>query len=105
MIRNIILATLLFATPLYAEINSNNIDNQLPGVFDLTKPMKCMAVNNMFNTIRNMFDEKLLWTGRVGDTTSYIAMYKNAMTGNWTIIQHDNTIGCFLAAGRDTPIL
>ena len=105
MIKNIILSTLLFVTPIYAEINNNNIGDQLPGVFDLNKPMKCMPVNNMFNTIKNQFDERLVWTSKVGNTTSFVAMYKNAMTGNWTLIQHDNTIGCFLAAGRDTLIL
>jgi len=104
MIKNIILAALLFATPLYAEINDNTTD-QIPGIFDLNKPMKCMPINSMFNVIQNMFEEKLLWIGKVDNTSSYIAMYKNAQTGNWTLIQHDSAIGCFLGSGRESSAL
>jgi hypothetical protein len=105
MIKNIILTALLIATPIYAAISDNVVTDQIPGVFDLNKPMKCMPVNSMFNVIQNMFEEKLLWIGKVENTSSYIAMYKNALTGNWTIIQHDSAIGCFLAAGKDSSAL
>jgi len=105
MIKNLILtAAMLLSTSIYAQQPVENND-QIPGLFDLNKPMKCLPVNNMFFVLQNEFEEKLSWIGKVDNTSSYIAMYKNTQTGNWTLIQHDSAVGCFLGSGKDsTPL-
>lgn len=100
MIKKLILtAAMLLTQHTYAQ------EERIPGLFDLNKPMKCLPVNNMFFVLQNEFEERLTWIGKVDNTSSYIAIYKNPKTLAWSIIQHDSQVACFLGSGKDsTPL-
>ena len=84
------------AVPLYS---------QTIELFELSKPMRCSAVEKLMSHLAEAYGEKVAWIGKEGNTGTYIALYKNEITGTWTMIQYDTRTGCVLGAGElGTPI-
>jgi len=92
-----LLLLLIFATSAFAQ--------QDVQVFELTRPLKCAAVEDIMNFISSNFGETMVWVGKDENNSSYLALYKNKDTGTWSLIQYDSKIGCFLGSGsQGTPV-
>ena len=92
-----LLLLLMFATSAFAQ--------QDVQVFELTRPMKCAAVEEVINFIYSNFGETMAWVGKDENNSSYLALYKNKDTGTWSLIQYDSKVGCFLGSGsQGTPV-
>ena len=92
-----LLLLLMFATSAFAQ--------QDVQVFELTRPMKCAAVEEIMFFINNNFGETMAWVGKDENNSSYLALYKNKDTGTWSLIQYDSKVGCFIGSGsQGTPV-
>lgn len=74
-------------------------------IFELTRTMRCSPIEKLMGHLADQYGEKLVWVGKETITGTYISIFKNDLTGSWTIIQYDSRTGCVLGAGETgTPI-
>jgi hypothetical protein len=93
-----LLLLLMFATSAFAQ-------QQEFQVFELTRPMKCAAVEDIMLFINQNFGETMAWVGKDENNSSYLALYKNKETGSWSLIQYDSKVGCFIGSGsQGSPV-
>ena len=84
---------------------STSVFSQSTDFFELTKAMKCTATDKLMSHLASEFGEKLTWAGKETRTGTYLSLFKNELTGTWTMIQYDGRTGCILGAGESgTPI-
>lgn len=84
---------------LFLSMYSVNVYSQETGIFQRNKSMKCSSIDNLMVYIMQN-DQKVEWLGKESSSNSYLALYKSNKTGNWTMIQYDEQIGCILGTGQ-----
>ena len=91
-----LLLLLMFATPVFAQEQKT---------FELTRTMKCGDAEVLTNHLAENYGEKMVWSGKDENNSSYVALYKNNDTGTWTLIQYGSKIACVLSSGsQGTPV-
>jgi hypothetical protein len=84
---------------------STTVFSQSIELFELTRTMKCSPVEKLMTYLAAEYGEKPAWVGKEGNTGTYISIFKNELTGTWTMIQYDSRTGCVLGSGESgTPI-
>ena len=84
---------------------STTVSAQTIQLFELTRQMKCAAVDTLIAHLMEAYGEKVVWVGKDRNNGTYVSLYKNEATGTWTMIQYDSRTGCVLSAGElGTPI-
>ena len=84
---------------------STTVSAQTIQLFELTRQMKCAAVDTLIAHLMEAYGEKVVWVGKDRNNGTYVSLYKNESTGTWTMIQYDSRTGCVLSAGElGTPI-
>ena len=84
---------------------STTVSAQTIQLFELTRQMKCAAVDTLIAHLMEAYGEKVVWVGKDINNGTYVSLYKNEATGTWTMIQYDSRTGCVLSAGElGTPI-
>ena len=84
---------------------STTVSAQTIQLFELTRQMKCAAVDTLIAHLMEAYGEKVVWVGKDRNNGTYVSLYKNEATGTWTMIQYDTRTGCVLSAGElGTPI-
>ena len=74
-------------------------------IFELTRTMRCSPIEKLMAFLVSEYGEKPAWVGKETITGTYISIFKNEITGTWTMIQYDTRTGCVLGAGElGTPI-
>lgn len=100
MFKKLVVSALLVLVSLSAHSTSPPaIDPQ--SIFQLTKPMMCSNVNQLFGLLASEYGENASWIGKERNTSSYIAIYRNSRTGEWAIVQFDGNVGCVLGSGEE----
>jgi hypothetical protein len=77
----------------------------LPSVFNLTKPVICTATATLFRRLDQEYQEHQLWIGKDTNTGSYISLWINNIVGSWTLIQYDGVTGCVLGTGTQASAI
>ena len=84
---------------------STTVSAQTIQLFELTRSMRCAAVETLIAHLMEAYGEKVVWIGKDRNNGTYVSLYKNEATGTWTMIQYDTRTGCVLSAGElGTPI-
>ena len=84
---------------------STTVSAQTIQLFELTRSMRCAAVDTLIAHLMEAYGEKVVWVGKDRNNGTYVSLYKNESTGTWTMIQYDSRTGCVLSAGElGTPI-
>ena len=84
---------------------STTVSAQTIQLFELTRQMRCAAVDTLIAHLMEAYGEKVVWVGKDRNNGTYVSLYKNEATGTWTMIQYDTRTGCVLSAGElGTPI-
>ena len=84
---------------------STTVSAQTLQLFELTRQMRCAAVDTLIAHLMEAYGEKVVWVGKDRNNGTYVSLYKNEATGTWTMIQYDSRTGCVLSAGElGTPI-
>ena len=84
---------------------STTVSAQTLQLFELTRQMRCAAVDTLIAHLMEAYGEKVVWVGKDRNNGTYVSLYKNEATGTWTMIQYDTRTGCVLSAGElGTPI-
>ena len=73
-------------------------------VFD--KPVECFNTENLLRFIKNKHQEEVVFylSNAITKNKSTIVMFKNDITGTWTIIEVFGENSCVLAVGKETAI-
>jgi hypothetical protein len=91
-----LLLLLMFVTPVFAQERK---------IFELTRTMKCGDAEELTNDLAEKYGEKMVWSGKDENNSSYVALYKNKDTGTWTLIQYGSKVACVLSSGsQGTPV-
>lgn len=66
------------------------------------KPVICYDLKGLVERLKGQYDEKLLFSYPNGlyQFATNISMYSNKETGTWTLIEHNEDLGCVLGAGK-----
>lgn len=84
---------------------STTVSAQTIQLFELTRSMRCAAVETLIAHLMETYGEKVVWVGKDRNNGTYVSLYKNEATGTWTMIQYDTRNGCVLGVGElGTPI-
>jgi hypothetical protein len=84
---------------------STTVSAQTIQLFELTRQMRCAAVDTLIAHLMEAYGEKVVWVGKDRNNGTYVSLFKNEATGTWTMIQYDTRTGCVLSAGElGTPI-
>ena len=83
----------------------SNAQQELPKVFELTKPMQCTRTATLFMILERDFQQRQLWVGKDSKTSSYISLWINNILGTWTMIQYDGMTGCILGSGEQASAI
>ena len=70
------------------------------------KPVLCYDLNELVERMMGQYGEKINFTydDSFYKFTTSISMFVNKETGSWTLIEHDESIGCVLAAGKSEKL-
>ena len=79
---------------------STTVSAQTIQLFELTRQMRCAAVDTLIAHLMEAYGEKVVWVGKDRNNGTYVSLYKNDATGTWTMIQYDSRTGCVLSAGE-----
>ena len=84
---------------------STTVSAQTIQLFELTRSMRCAAVDTLIAHLMAEYGEKVVWVGKDRNNGTYVSLFKNEATGTWPMIQYDNRTGCVLSARElGTPI-
>lgn len=78
---------------------TSTIANAQDQIYDMTKPLKCSTVDNVFNYFKDNFQEKPIWVGKT-TTGTYITLMSNKESKTWTLVEYDVKFACVLGAGE-----
>jgi len=68
---------------------------------DIQKTVPCGPFRDVVATLAHeKYKETPLWVGQSGDGVTNFALFTNADTGSWTVIQYHTPLACIIGAGR-----
>jgi hypothetical protein len=71
--------------------------------FQTEKPVLCNNTSIILRSMELEYKEKLIWTGQ--DSVGIHAVFHNAKTGTWTILQLMGETSCVLGVGGKSTLI
>lgn len=88
---------ILFAVFLFFVVSSAIAESSEPVV--INKAIVCGEFDSIINRLTGKtYREYPMWIGDTEHTT--ISLFVNTSTGTWTLLEHNNEVGCILGAGE-----
>lgn len=89
--RKILLLVMFLAGPAVSEVESVTLD----------KKIICFKQEVLFKDLTEKYQEKPVLMGKSSISESAVAVYANAETGAYTLIEFNSTMACILSMGNN----
>ena len=97
--RKIIITSALII--LFGLSNAQDLNNLR--FIDAKKPIKCVDTKQLFHSLNKIFGEKISRFSEndlaIESNPTFVAIFENAKTKSWTIVEYDDVWACVLASG------
>lgn len=82
---------------------ASNVADAQP--FESRKPVLCDNSKTLIQSLTENYNEKPIWTASNPVDNTRFALFVNAKTGSWTLLQMTPDIACIIGVGEESSLI